>query len=225
VLNSHIHAVMSILLRYCRPKRWRLHIASGGVIGKEEAESTRQALWSGRYDNIHTLDEPLGPDNQLQMNDCWPVTSWSIVDYFLRPKPAYFAIKRELCPVTVGITRKEIKTFANEFTAADYRIETYFEIWGSNSTLEEKTVTLEVKVFDLESDGNESGSKETWAIEVTLAPNASTEFWRGKLLLLPDRRTQSEVPKPVVVSARLLQDEEVVARYCNWQDNLHRISQ
>jgi beta-mannosidase len=31
-----------------------------------------------------------------QINDCWPVISWSIVDYFMRPKPAYFAIKREL---------------------------------------------------------------------------------------------------------------------------------
>ena len=210
---------MSIILRYCKPKHWRLHFASGGVIGKEEAENIRQALWSGRYN--HTLDEPLDPDNQLQMNDCWPVTSWSIVDYFLRPKPAYFAIKRELCPVTVGITRKEITTFANDFTAAEYTIETYFEIWGSNSTLVEKTVTLEVKTFDLES---ESCSRDSWAVEVTLAPNTSTEFWRGKVLPLPDRRTQSEVPKPVVVSARLLQDSEVVARYCNWQDNLHRTS-
>jgi len=207
---------MSIILRYCKPKRWRLHIGSGGVIGKEEAESTRQVLWFGRYNSIHTPTEPLGSDNLLKMNDCWPVTSWSIVDYFLRPKPAYFAIKRELRPVTVGIARKEIKTFANEFTAADYTIQTYFEIWGSNSTLEEKRLTLEVKAFDLESC-----SKETWAIEVTLAPNASTEFWRGKLLLQPDRMTQSKVPKPVVVSARLLQGKGVVARYCNWQVIYH----
>lgn len=29
-----------------------------------------------------------------QLNDCWPVTSWSIVDFFEHPKAAWFAVKR-----------------------------------------------------------------------------------------------------------------------------------
>ncbi|KAJ2991075.1 hypothetical protein NUW54_g8292 [Trametes sanguinea] len=40
-----------------------------------------------------------------QLNDCWPVVSWSIVDFFRRPKPAYYTIARELRPITVGIIR------------------------------------------------------------------------------------------------------------------------
>ncbi|KAJ8473477.1 hypothetical protein ONZ45_g16279 [Pleurotus djamor] len=40
-----------------------------------------------------------------QLNDCWPVTSWAIVDYYLRPKLAYYSIARELAPVSVGISR------------------------------------------------------------------------------------------------------------------------
>ena len=33
-----------------------------------------------------------------QLNDCWPVTSWAILDYALRPKPAYYVTRRELAP-------------------------------------------------------------------------------------------------------------------------------
>lgn len=84
-----------------------------------------------------------------QLNDCWPTTSWSIADYFLRPKPAYFSIARELRLYTVGITRKEVTTFADERSAADFTIDTLFEVWGTNSTLAAKNVTVEVLNHDL----------------------------------------------------------------------------
>ena len=34
-----------------------------------------------------------------QFNDCWPVISWSLIDYGLNPKPAYFAVKRVCEPI------------------------------------------------------------------------------------------------------------------------------
>ncbi|KAJ3068133.1 hypothetical protein HDU98_008702 [Podochytrium sp. JEL0797] len=43
-----------------------------------------------------------------QLNDCWPCVSWSVVDYFLRPKGAYFAMKRELRKVVVNIERTKV---------------------------------------------------------------------------------------------------------------------
>jgi beta-mannosidase len=36
-----------------------------------------------------------------QINDCWPVTSWAIVDYYFRPKMAFYSIARALKPVTL----------------------------------------------------------------------------------------------------------------------------
>ncbi|CAA7259722.1 unnamed protein product [Cyclocybe aegerita] len=148
-----------------------------------------------------------------QINDCWPVTSWAIVDYFLRPKPAFFTIARELRPFTVGMTRKEKKTFADDRSAANFTITTVLEIWGTNSTLSDKTVTLEVTSFDLDSDWIDK-----WEKEVTLAANASTELHSGKLAGQPDRTKLSEVPKTIVVSARLLDNESVLARYSNWPE-------
>ncbi len=34
-------------------------------------------------------------------NDCWPCASWSVVDYYLLPKPAYYAAARAFAPVMV----------------------------------------------------------------------------------------------------------------------------
>lgn len=149
-----------------------------------------------------------------QINDCWPTTSWAIVDYFLRPKPAYFAIARELRVFTVGMTRKEKQTFPNELSAADYKIETTLEIWGTNSTLEVKNVKLEVTCFDLYSSWKEKSIVK----EVTLQPNSSTEFYKGDLPGQPVRTTRSDVPKAIVVSARLFDGDDVIARYSNWPE-------
>lgn len=139
------------------------------------------------------------------------MTSWAIVDYFLRPKPAYFTIKRELRPYTVGMTRKEKKTYSDELSAAFFTIDTVLEIWGTNSTLTEKKATLEVTAFDLHSDW-----KEQWSREVTLAPNSSTELYSGELSGQPQRTKLSELPKTVIVSARLLDAGQVLGRYSNW---------
>jgi beta-mannosidase len=38
-----------------------------------------------------------------QLNDCWPVTSWAIVDYALRPKPAFYSIRRALAEQAIGM--------------------------------------------------------------------------------------------------------------------------
>ncbi len=40
-----------------------------------------------------------------QLNDCWPVVSWSVIDYFGRPKASYFITKRSFAPVTISLVR------------------------------------------------------------------------------------------------------------------------
>ncbi|CAK5275576.1 unnamed protein product [Mycena citricolor] len=150
-----------------------------------------------------------------QINDCWPVTSWAIVDYFLRPKPSYFTIARELRPFTVGIKRMEVKKSLDDLSAAQFTIRSLIEIWGTNSTLAEKKAVLEVTCFDLDSDG----WRDQWKKEVLLQPNSSTELFQGDLPGQPERTKYSQTPKPIVVSARLLDDQGVVlGRYSNWPE-------
>ncbi|KAJ6484976.1 glycoside hydrolase family 2 protein [Mycena vitilis] len=150
-----------------------------------------------------------------QINDCWPVTSWSIVDYFLRPKPAYFTIARELRPFTVGMTRKDKQVFPSELSSAQFTIETILEVWGTNSTLVDKMVTVEVTSFDLHSDC----WRDKWSKEVVLKANSSTEIHKGTLSGQPIRTKNSQTPKTIIVSARLIGDGgEILARYSNWPE-------
>ncbi|EIN10923.1 glycoside hydrolase family 2 protein [Punctularia strigosozonata HHB-11173 SS5] len=147
-----------------------------------------------------------------QINDCWPTTSWAIIDYFLRPKPAYFAIARELRPFTVGMTRKEKKTYKDDRSAANFTIKTVLEVWGTNRTLSDKSANLEVTFYDLESDW-----KDQWCKDVVLASNQATELYQGELSGQPTRTKLSEVPKTIVVSARLVDEGgAVLGRYSNW---------
>ena len=140
------------------------------------------------------------------------MTSWAIVDYFLRPKPAYFTIARELRTHTVGMTRKDVKTFPDELSAATFEIRTQLAVWGTNSTLAPTRATLEVTVYDLDTAWTDRFEQP-----VELAPNAATELWAGDLPGQPVRTKASEVPKTIVVQARLLDGKgAVLARYSNW---------
>jgi beta-mannosidase len=42
-----------------------------------------------------------------QLNDCWPVSSWAVIDSALRPKAAYYYAKRFFAPVLVSCKREE----------------------------------------------------------------------------------------------------------------------
>jgi beta-mannosidase len=139
-----------------------------------------------------------------QLNDCWPVTSWAIVDYFNRPKPAYFAAKRALAPYVVGIKRRHIKVYDDPRSVL-YKEHHKVEIWGSNLTSEHKKVHLRVEAVDhlsgevLYSD----------LLEITLKANQSTEF---RELEVPFSRDCPD--RAVVFQARLIDaaSNEVLSR-------------
>ncbi|GHJ85131.1 hypothetical protein NliqN6_1533 [Naganishia liquefaciens] len=150
-----------------------------------------------------------------QINDCWPTTSWAIVDYFLRPKPAFFAVARELAPFTVGMARKDVQTKEDKHSDVKFKIEQTLEIWGNNSAHTEKQCTLDVVAFDLHT----GAVVEKITRDVTLAANSSTEFWKGLVPGQIVRTKLSEVPKTIVVGARLIDsDGSVLARYANWPE-------
>lgn len=90
-----------------------------------------------------------------QLNDCWPVTSWAIIDDALRPKPAYYVIKRDLAPLAVGLDR------STDGVAA----------WVVNGTTEQRSGELEIRVWSL--DGERRAAEQQ---SVTLVPNQTTEL-------------------------------------------------
>jgi beta-mannosidase len=109
------------------------------------------------------------------------------------------------------MTRQDKQTFANNRSAADFIIEAVLEIWGTNSTLVDKAATLEVTFFDLESDW-----MDKWQKEVVLVANSSTELYKGHVAGQPVRKKQSDIPKVIIISARILDGQTVLGRYSNW---------
>ena len=100
----------------------------------------------GRYANAGAL--------VWQINDCWPVTSWAFIDYALRVKPAYYALRRELAPLAVGLAR----------------VAGGAEVWALNGTLAPIEAELELRAWTLAGEAV-AERRQT----IALAPNAATE--------------------------------------------------
>jgi beta-mannosidase len=148
-----------------------------------------------------------------QINDCWPVTSWAIVDYYLRPKHAYYTVKREMAPISLGVQRKEHLIPKDKHTRAYIDKKTDVEIWGSNLTLKDLTVDVVVKAFDVIT-GKETYSK-TVKSSFLLPANRSTEIIA---LAVPVRKADEE--GRTVVAAYLYEEGTQIARYINWPEPL-----
>jgi beta-mannosidase len=130
-----------------------------------------------------------------QLNDCWPVTSWSIADYQLRPKMAFWAIKRESQLITTGLKR----------TTKGW------EAWGVNLSLGNLVVDVQVKVWDART-----GSliyERVLLRDFSLLANCSTEFPEFSL----PENTESKV---AVAAIYLVQGGMVMARHVNFHEPL-----
>jgi beta-mannosidase len=80
------------------------------------------------------------------------------VDYYLRPKLAWYAIKRELRPINVTISRTDKSASEQDTEKSTLQGKeggkgkvAIVEIWGSNATLVEVEVVLKVEWFDITS--------------------------------------------------------------------------
>jgi beta-mannosidase len=129
------------------------------------------------------------------LNDCWPCTSWAIVDFFLRPKLGWYAIARELRPIQFAISRKAKFTESLSLTESPrggredeevlekrdkdahptpsgYGGEAVtFDVWGVNAHLTTYDVPIKIEFFEISSGKRVSEEDVT----IQLLPNQSTE--------------------------------------------------
>jgi beta-mannosidase len=70
-----------------------------------------------------------------QFNDCWPGISWSVLDYYLRPKAAYHYVRRAFEPLLLSFKEEE---------------ENGLSVWLTNDALREwqGTITLALCSFE-----------------------------------------------------------------------------
>ncbi|GMA65037.1 hypothetical protein GCM10025859_54770 [Alicyclobacillus fastidiosus] len=78
-----------------------------------------------------------------QLNDCWPGTSWAVIDYHLLPKASYFYAKRFFAPILLS---------------AQLDGSGGIEVWVVNDTLSNYRDVLRMEVLDF--SGNVVWSEE-----------------------------------------------------------------
>ncbi|KAK2736271.1 hypothetical protein FQN57_000801 [Myotisia sp. PD_48] len=146
-----------------------------------------------------------------QMNDCWPVTSWSTVDYYLRPKYAYFAIKRELAPITIGVKQPLQQATLDQPSAKVHKV----EIWGTNLTLHNQSVQVRVKAWDIIT--GDLIYSQTLKGLIELPQNQTIEIAE---LEIPNSNKNPQDSLQTVVAAYLFDSEKQIARYISWPEPL-----
>ncbi|HEX5545818.1 MAG TPA: glycoside hydrolase family 2 protein, partial [Ktedonobacterales bacterium] len=125
-----------------------------------------------------------------QLNDCWPTISWSIIDDAVRPKLAYYALRRALAPIAL---------------AMGYESEAASAVWAGNSTGEQILGIVQIRRWSL--SGQVEGERE---LSVTLAPHQTTPL--GSVDLAVDATH--------VLQARLLTDGGLRATASLWPEPL-----
>ncbi|OJJ51766.1 hypothetical protein ASPZODRAFT_127897 [Penicilliopsis zonata CBS 506.65] len=140
-----------------------------------------------------------------QLNDCWPTISWAIADYFLRPKPAYYAVARVLKPLAVGVRREHHDW---SVTHAQPPKTSKFELWVVSSLQKETLGRVELRFISINTGLEIRGS--IIHKNIAIVPNGTTNLIVDGLI---DHTIYSE---PHVLAARLWVDGHIVARDVDW---------
>ena len=77
-----------------------------------------------------------------QLNDCWPVASWSSIDYFGRWKALHYAAKRFFAPVLLSCQEEGFLTQSANITEEPKEYEKSVRFNVSNETLKERVLTI-----------------------------------------------------------------------------------
>ncbi|KAJ6147195.1 hypothetical protein N7497_009177 [Penicillium chrysogenum] len=144
-----------------------------------------------------------------QLNDCWPTISWAIVDYFLKPKPAYYAVKRVMNPIAVGVRREH-----HDWSVAHAQPPktSKYELWIASN--QPKTVQGSVELRFLSVNTGRDIRAPIVRENITIAANGTTDIIADGVL---DHIAE---PEPHVLAARLWVDNKVVARDVDWPQPL-----
>ncbi|KAL5114316.1 hypothetical protein ACEQ8H_007791 [Pleosporales sp. CAS-2024a] len=171
-----------------------------------------------------------------QLNDCWPTISWAVVDYYGVPKPAYYAIKRAMLSLTIGVQRK-YKPWTMRPADALWQRDTghvdmrdlwsnaEFDIWVANSTREGLVGRIVINCFSIRT-GEMIRTLSQQSLEIS--PNATTEVLANLVLCrdLPDVKNVFDpaTEDPFVVQALLYVGGVCVASDTAWPDPIKYLS-
>jgi beta-mannosidase len=146
-----------------------------------------------------------------QLNDCWPVTSWAIVDYFLRKKPAYYAMARCLAHIAVGVRRQH-----HDWSVCHARPakKLSWELWAVSSEMQEVKADVELRFISI-ATGKDLRAP-VMQKDVVVIPNSSTDVMKGEI--------DNVSEEPHILAARIWVAGVLVSRDADWPQPLKYLS-
>ena len=147
-----------------------------------------------------------------QFNDVYPSTSWAYVDYYLRPKPAYYNIRRAFAPISIGIQRNPASRFIDEDHFNDTKIPE-FAFFAHNTTDQRVDAELVVRAYDMHT--------RAWIELPNADANRRVTLQKGQNTELGTVTKQAEWTEEslIVLEAKLVSgDGKTLARIMDWPE-------
>lgn len=142
-----------------------------------------------------------------QLNDCWPGTSWAIVDYFLRKKPGFYAVARALKLIAIGVHREH-----HDWSVCHARPAkaSPFSVWVASNEIKETKADIEIRFVSVAT--GEDIKPKVSKKNVNIEPNGTTAVFSGEI--------DNVKEEPHVVSVRLLTEGVCISRDVDWPQPL-----
>lgn len=157
-----------------------------------------------------------------QLNDCWPATSWSIVDFHKTPKLAYYSIKRECAPIGIACRRNKVRirdpeepedlseqTPLHDFSNYKYSL----DIWAF-SNREQDNVSLSVLFY----------SSDTGELQLTIT-KSGIYLKNNEICNILNKHNSESLDGSTIVQAVLKNDKgEIIHRSSDWPQPIKHLN-
>jgi len=112
-----------------------------------------------------------------QLNDCWPVISWSSIDYCGRWKALHYAEKRFFAPLLLSCKEEGMMTQEADMNREHFEFEKSIQLNVANETMEEQCVLVSFAVRNAKAEIVQDGGARKVKVP------ALSSVWLDKVLL------------------------------------------
>ncbi|MGN0355380.1 MAG: glycosyl hydrolase 2 galactose-binding domain-containing protein [Muricoprocola sp.] len=141
-----------------------------------------------------------------QLNDCWPVASWSSVDYCQRMKALHYYAKRFFAPIMISCEEEGMMNSGQELVRLPFEFPKSIRLNVANESMYDETITVRWQIRD-------AAAKILRAEETTIEVPALSSVWLEKVDL-PDIDLYNEyVSFQAVKEGKVVSEGTVIFSY------------
>lgn len=141
-----------------------------------------------------------------QLNDCWPVVSWSSIDSCGRWKALHYAAKRFFAPVMISCEEESWMTQDANMNRQHFEFEKSIRLNVTNETLQDREITVSWAVRNAKGEVLESH-------ETVLQVSALSSVWLDKVDLAYIREREQYVSYEALEDGKVVSEGTVLFAY------------